>query len=109
MKKRRLSIIAGLLLAAVLAGYIYVIAGSRNVEKMMEEHLQGRGDQLEEIKSIEVYHSFLGPLFSHDRWTIRVRHVDEPGSFYFYTVKDGKIKFAGVSGTVDKEELKHGE
>lgn len=107
MKRKGLSTIAGLLIIVALAGYVYVIAGSRDLEEKMGQYLGARGDQAEEIKSIKVYHSFLNPLLSYDRWTIRVRYLDEPGAIYLYTVKDGKIKSAGATGSVNREDLKH--
>jgi len=109
MRNRRLSTIAGLLIIVALAGYIYVIAGSRDLEEKMGQYLGAKGYQAEEIKSIEVYHSFLNPLLSCDRWTIKVRYSDEPEAIYLYTVKDGKIKSAGATGSVNREDLKHGE
>jgi hypothetical protein len=109
MRNRRLSTIAGLLIIVALAGYIYVIAGSRDLEEKMGQYLRAKGYQAEEIKSIEVYHSFLNPFLSCDRWTIKVRYLDEPGAIYLYTVKDGKIESAGATGSVNREDLKHGE
>ncbi len=110
MKRRKgLSVIIGLLIVIMLAGYICVIAGAKNVEKMMWEYLEAGGYRQEEIKSIKVYHSLLNPLFSHNRWTIRVSYADEPAAIYLYTVEDGRIKDAGVSGSVDKDNLKHKE
>ncbi len=109
VKRRGLSLAVGFLVIVVLAGYIYVVSGAKRVEAMMWGHLADRGYQQEEIKSVEVYHSFLSPLFSRSRWAIRVRYDDEPGVIYHYTVKDDRIKDDGISGSADKEKLKHKE
>lgn len=109
MKRKGLSIAVGLLIVIMLAGYTYVISGAKRVEGMMRGHLEERGYQQEEITSVEVYHSFLSPLYSRSRWAIRVRYADEPGAIYHYTIKDGRIKDDGISGSVDQEELKHRE
>ena len=109
MKRRGLSLAVGFLIVIVLAGYIYVVSGAKKVETLMWGDLAERGYQQEEIKSVEVYHSFLSPLFSRSRWAIRVRYADEPEVIYHYTVKDGRIKDDGISGTADKEKLKHKE
>lgn len=110
MKKRRgLSLAVGFLIVIMLAGYISVISGAKRVEGMMRGHLAERGYQQEEINSVEVYHSFLSPLFSRSRWAIRVRYADEPKVIYHYTIKDGRIKDDGTSGSVDQEKLKHRE
>lgn len=41
------------------------------------------------------------------QWIINVVYEDEPTSVYKYTLKDGNIVESGVSGTTDKEDLKH--
>jgi hypothetical protein len=100
-RKKGLSIIIGLLIMLMLAGYIYVIAGAKHVEKLMWEYLETEGYLPEEVKSVGVYHSFLNPLLSRDRWTIRVRLTDESEAIHLYTVKDGQIDEAAISGNVN--------
>ena len=46
-------------------------------------------------------------LLSYNEWTIDVVFEDEPTTIYKYTLKDGIIVESGVSGTTDKEDLKH--
>lgn len=60
-----------------------------------------------EIKSIEVAHSFFNIILLYKEWTIKVIYEDEPTSVYMYTLEDGNIVKDGVSGTTDKEDLKH--
>jgi hypothetical protein len=43
----------------------------------------------------------LNPLLSRDRWTIRVRLTDESEAIHLYTVKDGQIDEAAISGNVN--------
>lgn len=46
-------------------------------------------------------------VLSYNEWTIEVVYEDEPTSVYKYTLRDGSIVESGVSGTTDKEDLKH--
>ena len=107
MKKKGLYIAAGILAGLALTCFIYVFAGTKNAENLMRGYLENEGYTSEEIQSIDVNHSFLSALLSYNEWTIRVRYADEPNTVYIYTVKNGQIKDAGVSGNVDKENLKH--
>jgi hypothetical protein len=45
----------------------------------------------------------------NNEWNIHVQYADEPDATYIYTVSNGQIRHAGVSGNVDKKGLKHKE
>lgn len=107
MKRKAFFIAASILAVVILACFIYVFAGTKRAERLMREYLADQGYAAAEIQSVDVKHSFLNIALSYNEWSIRVQYVDEPGALYYYTVKDGQIKAAGVSGNVDKEDLKH--
>ncbi len=109
MKKLWFFLVVGLLAIAIAAGFLVSSARTKRVEELMWSYLEDRGYDREEILAVEVGHSYLSVILSYDEWAIRVQYVDEPQASYFYTIKDGEIKSAGVSGSVDKENLKHGE
>jgi len=109
MKRKGFYITVGILAVIVLTCFIYVFTGTKNTEKLMREYLEDRGYVIEEIQSIDVNHSFLNVILSYNEWNIHVRYDDDPDAIYIYTVKNGQIKEAGVSGSVDKEDLKHKE
>ena len=109
MKRKRLYIAVGILAVIVLTCLIYVLAGTKNTEKLMWAYLEDKGYTAEEIQDIDVNHSFLNIILSYNEWTIHVRYADEPDALYAYTVKNGQIKDSGVSGSVEKEDLKHKE
>lgn len=60
---------------------------------------QSKRLELSEVRSV----------LSYNEWTIQVRYADEPDAIYIYTNKNGQIVDSGVSGSVDKEDLKHTE
>lgn len=106
MKKKIFIMVTSLVIIA-LACSIYVFNGTRNAEKLMWGYLEAKGYDTEQIGNIDVKHSFLNIILSYNEWTINVQYVDEPNAIYIYTIKDGQIKDAGISGNVDKEDLKH--
>lgn len=109
MNRKGFYIAVGILAVIVLTCFIYVFAGTKNAEKRMWSYLKDKGYTTEEIQSIDVNHSFINVILSYNEWSIHIRYVDEPDAVYSYTVKNGQIKEAGVSGSVDKEDLKHKE
>ena len=107
MKSKRLYMSIGVLAVFVLSGFVYIFTGTKNSEKLMQEYLEAKGFSTAEIQSIDVNHSFLNAVLSYNEWNIQVQYADEPEAIYIYTVNNGQINEAGVSGSVDKEDLKH--
>ncbi len=96
-----------LLALVILGGFLYVGIGLNNIESKMWNYLKQENYSETDIKSIEVKHSFANIILSYNEWIIDVVYEDEPTSVYKYTLKDGNIVESGVSGTTDKEDLKH--
>ena len=109
MKRKGFNIAVGILAVIILICFIYVFTGTKNAEKLMQVYLEDKGYTTEEIQSIDVNHSFLNIILSYNEWSILVRYADEPDAIYIFTVKNGQIEDSGVSGSVDKEDLKHKE
>ena len=109
MKRKGFNIAVGILAVIILICFIYVFTGTKNAEKLMQVYLEDKGYTTEEIQSIDVNHSFLNIILSYNEWSIHVRYADEPDAIYIFTVKNGQIEDSGVSGSVDKEDLKHKE
>lgn len=107
MKKKTLIIIDSIVVFIALSSSIYVFAGTKNAEKLMWEYLEAKGYTTEHIENIDVKHSFLNIILSYNEWAIKVQYADEPNALYMFTIKDGQIKEGGISGSVDKEDLKH--
>lgn len=107
MKKKTLIIIGVIIMAVLLGAFLYVGIGRSSIENKMWDYLKDNDYEETEIASIEVKHSFVNILLSYNEWTIDVVFEDEPTTIYKYTLKDGIIVESGVSGTTDKEDLKH--
>ena len=107
MKKKLLIGVCVLLVVIILGSFLYVGIGKNNIENKMWNYLKQEDYSETDIQSIEVKHSFANILLSYNEWIISVVYEDEPTSIYKYTVRDGDIVESGVSGTTDKENLKH--
>lgn len=100
-------IVACIMIVLILTCAIYVFAGTKNAEKLIWEYLSDKGYSQIEIQSADVNHSFLNIILSYNEWNIAVVYSDEPTSTYYYYIKNDSIVEGGVSGTTDKEDLKH--
>ena len=107
MKKKVITGGCILLLLIILGGFLYVGIGRNTLENKMWDYLKQENYTETDIHSIEIKHSFVNILLSYNEWTIDVVYEDEPTSIYKYTLKDGNIVESGVSGTTEKEDLKH--
>jgi len=107
MKKKIITIVVSILVIIAIACYIYVLSGTKKAETLMWEYLETKGYAIEEIDNIHVRHSFLNIILSYNEWIIKVQYADEPNAIYSYAIKDGQIRENGISGNVNKEELKH--
>ena len=105
--KRKGIILTGIVAVIILSCAIYVFAGTKKAEKLMWVYLDEKGYTTTEIKSIDVNHSFLNIILSYNEWNIAVVYSDEPTSIYSYHIKNDSIVECGVSGTTNKEDLKH--
>ena len=107
MKKKLMTGICIFLAVIILGSFLYVGIGKNTIKNKMRDYLKQNNYSETDIQSIEVKHSFVNILLSYNEWTIDVVYEDEPTSVYSYTLKDGTIVESGVSGTTDKENLKH--
>lgn len=107
MEYKIFMIIAIILVVIALSCFVYMLIGAKNAEKLMWGYLEYGRYTAEQIKNIDVNHSFLNIILSYNEWIIKVQYVDEPNAIYSHTIKDGRIVETGVFGDVDKEDLKH--
>lgn len=107
MKKNLIIGVCIFLAVIILGSFLYVGIGKITIENKMWDYLNQENYSETDVQSIEVKHSFANILLSYNEWIIDVVYGDEPTSVYSYTLKDGNIVESGVSGTTDKEKLKH--
>lgn len=107
MKRKGIIISLCVIAFITISIIIYIIAGTKRAKNLMWEYLDKKGCSQTEIQSIDVSHSFFSKLLSYNEWNISIVYSDEPTSIYDYSVKDNAIVESGVSGTTEKDDLKH--
>ena len=95
------------LVTIILSSFIYVSVGTKKAEELTWEYLEEKGYTQQEVQSVDVNHSLLNVILSYNEWNIDIVYTDEPTSTYNFTIKYGKLVESGVSGTTNKEDLKH--
>ena len=104
MKNKKIFIIVSIFIMSII---LYKEIGKNIVKNKMIDYLESENYDKSDIKSIDVSHYFINKILSYNEWVIKVVYEDEPTSIYFFTLKNGEIVDDGVSGTTEKEDLKH--
>ncbi len=104
--KKKLSILVCLGLI-IIGSVLYVSIKKKDIEQKMWHYLAQENYSEEDIHSLKIRHSFMNIILSYNEWTVEVVYKDELTSQYIYTIKNDEIVESGVSGTTNKEDLKH--
>ena len=69
--------------------------------------LEYRGYTAQDVSEIKIMHSYLNKLLSYNEWRISVEFEKEPEILFWFTYRDNKIVFQGVSSEprLDKESI----
>ena len=69
--------------------------------------LAHRGYLAQDISAIIIKHSYLNRILSYPEWRISVEFAEEPGILFWFTYRDNKVVFQGVSSEpmLDKETV----
>ena len=69
--------------------------------------LEYRGYTAQDISEVKIKHSYMNRILSYNEWRISVEFEKEPDIFFWFTYRDNKIIFQGVSSEpmLDKESV----
>ena len=69
--------------------------------------LEYRGYTAQDVREITMKHSYLNRILSYNEWRISVEFEKEPDILFWFTYRDNKIVFQGVSSEpmLDKETI----
>ena len=69
--------------------------------------LEYRGYTAQDVSEIKIKHSYLNRILSYNEWRISVEFEKEPDVLFWFTYRDNKIIFQGVSSEpmLDKEAV----
>lgn len=108
MKKKKVFttiIIVSLLFTVVLCLNVFV--QQKFIKTYTYTELEYRGYTVQDVSEIKIKHSYLNRILSYNEWRISVEFKEEPDVLFWFTYRDDKIVFQGVSSEhmLDKEEV----
>ena len=102
------------LIATIIALVVFAVALCLNIfvqQKFIKTYtyteLEYRGYTTQDVDEIKINHSYLNRLLSYNEWRISVEFVKVPDVLFWFTYRDDKIIFQGVSSEpmLDKESI----
>ena len=105
MNKKFIMLISVILLIVVLVLNVFV--QQKFIKTYTYTELENRGYTTQDVKEIKINHSYLNRILSYNEWRISVEFEEEPDILFWFTYRDDKIIFQGVSSEpmLDKESI----
>jgi len=106
MKKKKLFITIIIILLLLIVGLcLNVFIQRKFIKTYTYTELENRGYTAQDVSEIKINHSYLNKLLSYNEWRISVEFEKEPDILFWFTYRDNKIVFQGVSSEpmMDKE------
>ena len=87
--------------------WLNVFVKQKFIKTYTYTELEYRGYTVQDVSEIKINHSYLNRLLSYNEWRISVEFEKEPDILFWFTYKDNKIVFQGVSSEtmIDKESI----
>lgn len=108
MKRKKIFIgITVVLLAIIVALCLNVLVQRKFIKTYTYTELENRGYTAQDVRAIEIKHSYLNRILSYNEWRISVEFEKEPDVLFWFTYRDNKIIFQGVSSEpmLEKESV----
>jgi len=105
-KKMFKTIIIVLLVIIVLL-CLNIFVQKKFIKTYTYTELENRGYTAQDVSEIKINHSHLNKILSYNEWRISVEFEKEPDILFWFTYRDDKIIFQGVSSEpmLDKESI----
>jgi len=108
MKKKKLLITIIIILLLLIVGLcLNVFIQQKFIKTYTYTELENRGYTTQDVSEIKIKHSYINRLLSYNEWRISVEFEKEPNILFWFTYRDGKIVFQGVSSEpmLNKESI----
>lgn len=108
MKKKKFLITFIIILLLLIFGLcLNVVIQQKFIKTYTYTELENRGYTTQDVNEIKINHSYLNKLLSYNEWRISVEFKKEPNILFWFTYRDNKIIFQGVSSEpmLDKDEI----
>lgn len=95
------------LIVIIVALCLNVFVQQKFIKTYTYTELEYRGYTAQDISEIKIKHSYLNRILSYNEWRISVEFEKEPNILFWFTYRDNKIIFQGVSSEpmLDKEAV----
>ena len=96
-----------ILLLVIFVLVFNVLIQQKFIKTYTYTELENRGYTTQDVKEIKIKHSYLNKILSYNEWRISVEFEKEPNILFWFTYRDNKIIFQGVSSEpmLDKESI----
>ena len=107
MKRKALIVIIIALIVFTVALCLNVFVQQKFIKTYTYTELEYRGYTAQDVDEIKINHSYLNRLLSYNEWRISVEFAKVPDVLFWFTYRDDKIIFQGVSSEpmLDKESV----
>ena len=105
MNKKK--IIMAVLVLIIVALCLNVFVQQKFIKTYTFTELEYRGYTAQDVSEIEIKHSYLNRILSYNEWRISVEFVEEPNVLFWFTYRDGKIIFQGVTSEETEKKNKY--
>lgn len=108
MKRKNIfKIIIIILLVIIILLCMNVFVQKKFIKTYTYTELENRGYTAQDVNQIKINHSYLNKILSYNEWRISVEFKKEPDILFWFTYRDEKIVFQGVSSEpmLDKDEI----
>lgn len=85
------------LIIVVVLLYLNVFVQQKFIKTYTYTELENRGYTAQDVHEIKIKHSYLNRILSYNEWRISVEFEKEPNILFWFTYRDSKIVFQGVS------------
>ena len=87
--------------------YLNLFIQQKFIKTYTYTELEHRGYTAQDVSEIKIKHSYLNRILSYNEWRISVEFEKEPDILFWFTYRDNKIVFQGVSSEsmLDKESI----
>ena len=105
MKRKKVFITV--LIVLIVGLCLNVFIQQKFIKTYTYTELEYRGYTAQDVSEIKIKHSYLNRLLSYNEWRISVEFEKEPNILFWFTYRDNKIIFQGVSSEpmLDKESI----
>ena len=95
------------LILLIVVSCLNVFVQQKFIRKYTYTELEYRGYTAQDVREIKIRHSYLNRILSYNEWRISVEFEKKPDIFFWFTYRDNKIIFQGVSSEpmLDKESV----